>query len=79
LLESPVPILVGINISESHAKELELVERSDNLLFVYLDQEVRLVNKPITLLKNVRTPYFEGLLGKVEQIMRDPVALRNPR
>ncbi len=63
LLESPVPIIVGLSLSNNYLKELQIMENTDNLLFVFIDSEVKIMCKPLDLMKSIKTPYFDGKLG----------------
>ena len=48
-------------------------------MFVFVDLEVKIVTKPFTLMQNVKTPFFEGKLAKLENLFKDSIKIRNPR
>jgi hypothetical protein len=64
MIQSPVPIIIGVNLSEPEFHLSGLANDSENCLFVFLDREKesKIVPKPLNLLSEISTPYFNGTL-----------------
>lgn len=65
MIESPVPIIIGVNLSEADFDVLGIRDRVDTSLFVFLDrtQESKVVPKPFALVNGLKMPYFGGLIA----------------
>ena len=64
MIQSPVPILIGVNLLESDFNLLGLSDNCENHLFVFLDREKenKFLCKPQNVMKDISTPSFGGLL-----------------
>ncbi|CAD8126834.1 unnamed protein product [Paramecium sonneborni] len=80
MIQSPVPIIIGVNLIESDFNTLGLSENCENHLFVFLDRdkENKFLAKPPNLMKDIATPSFGGLLHFIEGILKNQTNLRNP-
>ncbi|CAD8113842.1 unnamed protein product [Paramecium primaurelia] len=80
MIQSPVPIIIGVNLTESDFNLMSLADNCENHLFVFLDRdkESKFLTKPQNVLKDISTPSFGGLLQQIETILKNQNNIRNP-
>ncbi|CAD8125426.1 unnamed protein product [Paramecium sonneborni] len=80
MIQSPVPIIIGVNLIESDFNILGLSENCENHLFVFLDRdkENKFIAKPTNVMKDIVTPSFGGFLSQIDTIIKNQTNIRNP-
>ncbi|CAD8103100.1 unnamed protein product [Paramecium primaurelia] len=80
MIQSPVPIIIGVNLTENDFNLMSLSDNCENHLFIFLDRdkETKFLSKPKNVLQQISTPYFGGLLMQIEKILKTQNNIRNP-
>ncbi|CAD8201945.1 unnamed protein product [Paramecium pentaurelia] len=80
MIQSPVPIIIGVNLTENDFNLMSLSDNCENHLFIFLDRdkETKFLSKPKNVLDQISTPSFGGLLMQIEKILKTQNNIRNP-
>ncbi|CAK63427.1 unnamed protein product (macronuclear) [Paramecium tetraurelia] len=79
MIQSPVPIIIGVNLPEIDFQSLELTNYCINHLFVFLDgdQENKFLRKASNILEGTAIPSFRGLLQQIQGTLENYNQMRN--